>query len=150
MNCPFCGSLIDSRNTLQKCMHCGSSIFYGLHGYSKTREDAAIQSEAMNKYLQHAEAAEQEQKKLFSSPRFREAIVEKQKKGYLQSMLEATGMAALYALIFTIISSPLIYFMVQPRLLKSYSVESLISGSFLFYFFFGFLAFYITSRSLPD
>ena len=150
MNCPFCGAAIDSHVVLHNCTHCGSPIFYGLNAYSKTREDASIQSEAMHEYLHHAEIAAKEQKKLFSSPRYKDGIVQKQNKGRLQTFLEAIGLAALYSLIFTLITSPLIYLLVQPRLLKSYSVESLIAGSYLFYFFFGFLVFYLTGRSLPD
>ncbi|QWE17258.1 zinc ribbon domain-containing protein [Polynucleobacter sp. AP-Nino-20-G2] len=150
MNCPFCGASIDSQVVLRNCAHCGSPIFYGLHGYAKTPKEALIQSEAMRQYLSHAELAEQEQKKLFSSPQYKDDIIQKQIKGRLQTILEAIGLAALYSLIFTLITSPLIYLVVQPRLLRSYTVESLVAGSYLFYFFFGFLVFYLTSRSLPD
>ena len=150
MNCPFCGATIDSHIELHNCTHCGSPIFYGLNAYAKTREEAVIQSEAMRQYLHHADLAEQEQKRIFSSPSYKDGIIQKQIKGTLQTILEAVGLAALYSLIFTLITSPLIYLLVQPRLLKSYSPESLIAGSYLFYFFFGFLVFYLTSRSLPD
>lgn len=150
MNCPFCGTSIDPQVVLHNCTHCGSPIFYGLHGYAKTRNEALIQAEAMRQYLSHTELAEQEQKKLFSSPHYKDGIIQKQIKGRLQTILEAIGLAALYSLIFTLITSPLIYLVVQPRLLKSYSAESLVAGSYLFYFFFGFLVFYLTSRSLSD
>lgn len=150
MNCPFCGALLDSTTVLNQCRHCGSSIFYGLDGYSKTRAEALLQAEAMQARLVREQEAAKEQKELFSSTQYRDGIVQKQKKGRLQTILESTGMAALYAFIFMVITSPLVYFLVQPRLLKSYSIVSLIMGSYLFYFLFGLVVFYVTSRSLSD
>ncbi|MBU3628872.1 hypothetical protein [Polynucleobacter sp. AP-Reno-20A-A9] len=150
MNCPFCGALLDSTIMLHQCTHCGASIFYGIEGYSKSHADSLLQAEAMQSRLKHEQEAEKEQKELFSSTQYRDGIVRKQKKGHLQTILEATGMAALYASIFMVITSPLLYFLVQPRLLKSYSVVSLIAGSYLFYFLFGLAVFYVTSRSLSD
>ena len=68
----------------------------------------------------------------------------------MQVALYSTGSAFIYALVFTALTAPLLYFFVQPIFLQSYSVENLLMGAYLFYFIFGFTVLYVTNRSIGD
>ncbi len=150
MNCPFCGSLVNTKIDAHKCTHCGSSVFIGMEAYSKTREEGSIQSEETHQYLERIEVSKQKKKSIFSSPLNKKEVTPKISAGQFQTLLDSIGTAGIYAFILTIFTSPFIYFIVLDRFLKSYSAQSLIMGSYLFYFVFGFAVIYTTTRSLSD
>ena len=150
MNCPFCGSPVNTKIDAHKCTHCGSSIFIGIEAYSKTREEELIQSEETHKYLERVEVSKHQKKSLFASPLPKKEVIPKISAGQFQAFLESIGTAGIYAFILTVLTSPFIYFVVLDRFLKSYSAQSLIMGSYLFYFVFGFAVIYTTTRSLSD
>lgn len=150
MNCPFCGSLVNTKIDAHKCTHCGSSVFIGMEAYSKTREEGSIQSEQTHQYLERIEVSKQKKKSIFASPLNKKEVTPKISAGQFQTLLDSIGAAGIYAFILTIFTSPFIYFIVLDRFLKSYSAQSLIMGSYLFYFVFGFAVIYTTTRSLSD
>jgi hypothetical protein len=150
MNCPFCGSPVNTKIDAHKCTHCGSSIFIGIEAYSKTREEELIQSEETHKYLERIEVSKHQKKGIFGTPLHKKEIIPKISAGQFQTFLDSIGTAGIYAFILTLLTTPFIYFVVLDRFLKSYSAQSLIMGSYLFYFVFGFAVIYATSRSLSD
>ena len=133
-----------------KCTHCGSSIFIGIEAYSKTREEGLIQSEETLKYLERIEIGKHQKKSIFSSTLGKKEVAHKNSVGQFQALLDSIGTAGIYAFVLTILTSPFIYFIVIDYFLKSYSAQSLIMGSYLFYFVFGFAVIYTTTRSLSD
>jgi len=150
MNCPHCGAYIDSQVVLSQCTHCKKPIYYGMDAYSKSLEESFIQAENMKAYKARLVIADQEQKQYFSSIEYKNQITNKAKQGRMQVALYSTGSAFIYAMVFTALTAPLLYFFVQPIFLQSYSVENLLMGAYLFYFIFGFTVLYVTNRSIGD
>lgn len=150
MNCPHCGILINGKPIVNQCAHCGLDIYYGLDGYSKSRDEALVQSQNMQSYLEHLEAASRGQKEYFSSAEYKNQISKKAGKSHIQAALDSAGCAFIYAIVFTLLTAPLLYFYVQPEFLKSYEVDALIVGAFLFYFTFGFAVIFATNLSSTE
>jgi hypothetical protein len=150
MKCPFCGLLVNEKLGIPNCPHCGSSIFHGVDAYSgsgagveiKARLDQGKPHDLQAPLEQGGETQGRESEQ-------NEVIVEPQ-RGRFQLVLESMGMAALYSMLFTLITSPILYWLIQPHFLQSYSTENLLAGSFLFYFIFGFIVFLVTPRFLPE
>ena len=121
-----------------------------MDAYSKSLEESFIQAENMKAYKARLVIADQEQKQYFSSIEYKNQITNKAKQGRMQVALYSTGSAFIYAMVFTALTAPLLYFFVQPIFLQSYSVENLLMGAYLFYFIFGFTVLYVTNRSIGD
>jgi len=150
MNCPHCGVHISGLAILHECENCKRPIYYGLDGYAKTLKEALARAESVKAHNAKLELAEQEQKQYFSSTEYKNQIVNKANNGRMQAALYSIGSAFVYAIFFTAITAPLLYFFVQPIFLHSYSVTSLLMGAYIFYFIFGFTVMYITNRSIGD
>ena len=150
MNCPFCGAALDPKANLRQCTHCGSSIFTGIEAYTKPKLDIRMSPEEIKRLERNIEKNSKDQPKVGVTTEGLDKLVQKEIKGRLQLTMESIGFAGIYSLILTIIASPLIYFIVQPRFFQSYAVTTLIMASYLFYFVFGFAVIYTTTRTLSD